>query len=152
MYKGPTSHRWLYDFVEDLAQEIEYSRANAKRQVRAPMSTCPYIRVCTAGKMYWSLLDSGSQVSGISENLYRQLIKNGDVYELPVPNVQVAPAVGKRTVPVKKQILLRLKIGEGFCEHICLVIPFLTTAIILGHEFLGKNDVVLDYRNMSISV
>ena len=152
MYKGPTSYRRPYDFVEDLVEEIEAAGTEDNENRCVPVSTCPYIHICLDDKMYWSLLDSGSQISGISEKLYEQLIQSENVLELSVANVHVAPALGRKAVAVKKQVLVKLRIGEIICDHIFLVIPFLTTAVILGHDFLCKNGVVLDYRNMVISI
>lgn len=152
MYKGPTSYRRPYDFVEDLVEEIEAAGTQDDKNKCVPVSTCPYVRICLDDKMYWSLLDSGSQISGISEKLYEQLIQSENVLELSVANVHVAPALGRKAVAVKKQVLVKMRIGEIICDHIFLVIPFLTTAVILGHDFLCKNGAVLDYRNMVISI
>lgn len=62
--------------------------------------------------------------------VYRSLLSIGMIRELPVSNVLVMSAVGRKTTTVKKQVFLCMEIGEIVVEHVFLIIPNLTTDMI----------------------
>ena len=72
--------------------------------------------------------------------------------ELPVSNVTVSTAIGKKLTSVKKQILIQFEIGDCIVSSIFLVIPFLSSDIILGNNFLLKNGIVIDYWYRRIGI
>lgn len=66
------------------------------------------------------LIDSGSQVTCVSESFFNHLRVNGEILILPVSNIVIVPAIGRKQTPVKHQAFFDLEIGE--CR---IVFPFL---------------------------
>ena len=100
----------------------------------------------------WSLIDSGSQITAISEKFYNELTKGSKLLELPVANVVVSVAIGRKTTSVKKQVQIEFVIDKMDITQIFLVVPFLTSQIILGNDFLFKNGIIIDYWNNQIKI
>ena len=101
----------------------------------------------------WSLIDSGSQITAVSENFYHKLKRmNINVLELPVSNIVVSTAIGKKNTAVKKQILLDFQVDNYINYHNFLVIPYLSTDVILGNDWNLKNGIIIDYNSRSISI
>lgn len=73
---------------------------------------CPTISGKILGRNVSALLDTGSVVTCVSDGLYNELRRDEQVHELPVANVSVVTAVGRKTTPINKQILVVLEI-EG---------------------------------------
>ena len=71
---------------------------------------------------------------------------------MPVSNMMVSTAIGSRNITVKKQILLELECDGIKINHICLIIPYLSTDIILGNDWNLKNGIIINYNNPTISV
>lgn len=68
---------------------------------------CPHLKIViqtnTDGvKEVWALVDSGSYITCISDDFYKMLLVLKKVYELPVTNVVVSVAVGKKATIIKK--------------------------------------------------
>ena len=53
------------------------------------------------------LIDSGSQVTAISEKVYENLYKNKKLLELPVTNVMVSVAIRKKLIIINNTHLSR---------------------------------------------
>ena len=93
---GPTA-RQHNDFAEDLASGIMNSKDldnfenNFKKIAASPHLMCKVKRM-----KIWSLIDSGSEVSAMSEDLYNDLRKNNKITELPVSNTVVLTAIVKK--------------------------------------------------------
>jgi hypothetical protein len=88
-----------------------------------------------------ALLDSGAQVSIISENVYEQLIiNNGEYPTIPVSSTVLVSAFNSKSKRIKKQTLIEFVIGENDkYENAFLVAPKLVTPVILGSDFLYEH-------------
>lgn len=99
------------------------------------------------------LIDSGSEVSAISERLFEKIKLNLCVPVLPVTNVSISVAVGGKVQRVKYQTLLPIIINNEFTfDCICLVIPHLNRDMLLGCDFLSKHKVHLDFEKLRFIV
>lgn len=84
MKTGPSSHRYDFDFVNELASGIEGKKDQDNSDSSNLLAKCPHVRVIIGKREMMALLDSGSQVSAVSEVFYRELILQNRVRELPV--------------------------------------------------------------------
>jgi len=61
--------------------------------------------------------------------------------------VTITTAVQGRSKKVTQQVLLNIIIDAEPVEGIFLVVPHLTAPMILGDDWLTRNQVILDYQN-----
>ena len=96
------------------------------------------------------LLDSGSQITAISEDFYKELPTQERLSSLPVSNLYVTTAIGKKSTTIKKQIWLDIELGGRILSCPFLVIPFLTSSVILGNDWMLRHEVILNYKSQTI--
>ena len=113
---------------------------------------CPQLLVQISHIPIPALLDTGSQVTCISEVFYTYICERLPVTELPVTNMVVTTAIGKKSTSVKKQILLEITFGDLSVSSPFLIIPYLTSPMILGSDWFYTNRVVVDYDKMTFKV
>ena len=99
-----------------------------------------------------ALMDTGSQVTCISESFYQYIKDIEPPMELPVVNVAVYTAIGKKPTPVKKQIRVDVMVGNQKINTVFLVILQLTSNIILGSDWMINKGVIIDLSTQSISI
>ena len=63
------------------------------------------------GLQTWALLDTGAQVTCISEKFYNNL-SNSNIREMPTSNVYITTAIGKKPITIKKQIFVEIRVNE----------------------------------------
>lgn len=115
------------------------------------LNNCPHVDVFFGNEMVNVILDSGAQVSVISERVYNKLLRTGmDVMNLPINNVVLLNAFGGKTSRIKKQVYLEFTMGSGVFEHIFLVSPQLVSDGILGSDFAIENKIIMDFDNKCI--
>ncbi|KAK9702034.1 hypothetical protein QE152_g30200 [Popillia japonica] len=91
---------------------------------------------------YEALIDTGSTISVVSEEMIKQLKEKGvEIPELPVTNLTVQGATGK-IVKVQRQVM---PIGEQEIPTL-FVVRGLVTPIILGTDWLKKYAAEIDFR------
>ena len=149
---GPSACR-QNDFINDLERGImrdkDQQQVNNK-MIKIPLS--PQLLLKIYGIEAWALLDTGSQVTAISEKFYEKIKSKNKIIEMPVSNVVVSTAIGSKHTTVKKQVLLEFKCDEYVNNQICLVIPFLLSDIVLGNDWNLENGVIINYSNQSIQI
>ena len=136
-------HAAMYDYVEDLQKEFEDAEAKGKPRKRFP--TSPHITLLIREISVMALIDTGSQITCLSETFFREISKQEKYPTLPVTNVMVISAIGKNKIPVRNQTLLTLQVAEITIRTVFLIIPNLTSKMILGNDWLFDNRAVLDY-------
>lgn len=99
-----------------------------------------------------ALIDSGSQITCMSEDFYKELILKTVVEELPTTNMQVITAISQKKTTIKKQIRVTFHISTMKYDSIFLIIPHLSSKIIFGNDWLFNNKIVLDYEKESIII
>ena len=98
------------------------------------------------------LLDSGSEINCMNDEVFASFInKKLDVLVLPVMNVGIRGATGRKACKIKKRVEVLLH----FCSipvHIeCYVVPNLISPILLGSEFFWKYSATLDYNTQTLN-
>ena len=150
---GPSACRKSYNFVHDLEQGIinnNKDRQQINKINKIPQS--PQIKIKIYDVNTWALLDTGSQITAISEKFYERLKCKKIIQEMPVSNVIVSTAIGNKNTTVKKQVLFDFECDSYTNNHVCLVIPYLSSNIILGNDWNLRNGIVINYNNQSIHI
>ena len=152
MYKGPPTRRHDFDFVEDLSAEVEGTEDREKIDEFETVARGPHIKIKIIDKEIMSLLDSGSQITAVSEEFFKRLWERNELKILPVSNLFVTTAIGKKSTTIKQQVWLEVEIEGRSMGYPFLVIPYLTSTIILGNDWMSRNEVVLNYKNKVVEV
>lgn len=85
----------------------EISLYNNKKDINIKsklIGLCPYIVITIFDDEINALIDTGSQLTCISEKYYEKLKERREFNELPVSNIMVVSAFGKKSSTVRKQI------------------------------------------------
>ena len=135
----------------DLCWDVLPSQNN-EIEVATSRVICPRIKAIIKKQRVSALIDSGSDITCIAESLYTELKLAGELLELPVTNLSVYVAIGKKNVTIKRQVQLELEIGKIKSVHPFLVIPGLSTSVIIGSDWMDKNRVIIDYENCKIKL
>nr|CAI5844545.1 unnamed protein product [Callosobruchus analis] len=115
----------------------------------------PVFRADILGNEIDILVDSGSQVSAISEDFLVKIQSDGRNHlpVLPVTNTSLSFAAGTKSQKIKQQVLLPIKTGYKRFDMIYMVVPKLNRAVvILGCDWLAKGKVRMDFDNMNMFI
>jgi RNase H-fold protein (predicted Holliday junction resolvase) len=114
---------------------------------------CPEINITFNNKICLkAIIDSGSEVNLISERAFEELTKtNSNIPILPVENVVLVTAFGKRSSKIKQQVLLEFTIEEDKFEGIFMISPQLNNELILGYQLLREYDIDINCGKDTIS-
>ena len=94
------------------------------------------VRIKIEGKEVKTLVDTGSEVSVISEHTLDELKEtNENIPSLPVAEVTIVGITGVRSNRVTKQVQLNIIINGGEFENTFLVVRGLNLEVILGNVF-----------------
>jgi hypothetical protein len=86
-----------------------------------------------------AIVDSGSEVNLLSERVYEQLTKMGlEIPVLPVENVILVTAFGKRSKRIRRQALLEFSISHDVFETTFMISAQLANDAIIGSQFLKE--------------
>ena len=107
----------------------------------------PYCKVKVNGISAIALLDAGAHVSCISEKLFDLMPK--EIMVLPVIGVSLKGAFNK-LVKVTRQTYVTVSINEIQTEIVCLIVKSLSRDLILGVDWLYKNEVELNFSTKMI--
>ena len=130
-YASPTACRAIYDFANYLPGNIDDNSDSNQLNLKKSMARCVHLRVEIAGIISWALLDTGSQITCISEDYYKKLLANIRLTELPASNIHVATAIGKKATTIRKQVFLDFNMNGDKFTYSFLVVPYLSTEITL---------------------
>lgn len=135
MKRGPPPCHNFLDFVEDLTLDVEGKMKCSKRgNGTSLIKPSPHVKLTMGDNIVKVLVDTGSQITCISEEFYLKLKRLYNLNELLVSNIYVSSAIGKKTTTVKRQILFDAFIGNIRCRNVFLVVPYLTSDGILGND------------------
>jgi hypothetical protein len=82
-------------------------------------------------------IDTGSQVSVLSEEIYRKLkLQGGPVQELPVQSLVLVSAFGNKTSGVSRQALIPFRNTDEEFENNFLICSHLVSPGLFGADFL----------------
>lgn len=129
----------VYNF-DDISNSgcCEESEKIDKGAFKIPL--CPRLTLSFLSVPVRALLDTGSQITAISESFYNYLKLHGTLTEFPVTNVSLFTAIGK------KQILCEIQVGGEKCSSYFLVVPNLSNMVILGNDWFAENRAKIDYQ------
>ena len=128
------------DIIADLLEEEN----NTTTEVRAGLTE---IQVTIENRKFKTLVDTGSEISVIAENILNELKEfKKNIPVLPVAGVTVIGVTGVRSKRVTKQIHLSFSIGDMNFDNTFLVVKGLSLDIILGNDFLQRNKAVINFK------
>jgi hypothetical protein len=108
------------------------------------LATCPKIETMFGDIHVEMILDTGSQVSVLSNDIFLQLKLRGPIMELPAQSVVLMSAFGNKTSRVKRQALISFTINGDEFENNFLISPQLISPGILGADFLYEYKFSID--------
>ena len=128
----------------DLSKEfLEEDNAN----VAKPDTGLTEVMITIEGKEVKTLVDTGSEVSVISEHMLDELKEvNKNIPALPVAGITTVGITGVRSKCVTKQVQLNMIINGGEYENTFLVVRGLNLEVILGNDFLIRHKAVIDFN------
>ena len=98
---------------------------------------------------YMAIVDTGSQMSIISEHLFNQLMNknNNEIKSIPVQNLYIMGITGIRNRKVNKQVYLNLCISNVEFQTLFIVVKDIHVNLLLGVDFLELYKGVIDIEN-----
>jgi hypothetical protein len=104
------------------------------------------------GTQISAIPDSGSEVNLLSESIYEQLLKSRvELPELPLENVVLVRAFGKRSKRIRQQALIEFTVGEDRFVGVFMVTPQLANEAIKGCQLLKEYGISLNFAKESFS-
>ncbi|CAI6343011.1 unnamed protein product [Macrosiphum euphorbiae] len=128
---------------------------NIDQEIVPPPNYRPEIPLKLFKIHYNALLDSGASVSAVSEELYQNLISDPSQNKIPLfplNGILLTTALNNKSIKLKSQIYLNFSIQNYETFGIFLVVPHLSTPLILGTDWLVENGVTIDYSTKEISL
>lgn len=114
----------------------------------------PELHVDIFGTTTSALLDSGASISAVSEHFYATLKSQSPtpskLSTLPVTGVTISTAIQGRSKKITRQVYVPLSVFGQEAPGIFLVIPHLSTEMILGDDWLTQYGVVLNYLTQQV--
>lgn len=98
-----------------------------------------------------ALIDSGSEVSIISQEMFEKLNVIHKTPTLPVSGVNIIGITGVRTQPIRTETQLPLQFGNTTVTTVFLVVPKVHVNVLLGIDWLYKCAASLDFQNMTLT-
>lgn len=139
------------DFVDDLCEEVDGNLVTGKTR-SVSTEPCPKLKIHLYDEHIKALIDTGSQISAISEDKYHQINSKVLLDTLPISNMTINTAVSAKAVAIKRQVLIKFRIDNLIIEHPMLIIPKLNQDVLLGSDWCRSNDLVIDYKLNKINV
>ena len=140
--KELVSCKKFYDFVDDLEQDV-VGNQQSRAMPRMRIETLSHIQIELGDKKIYALLDTGSQVTYMAKNLYHQIRQKLVIHKFPVSNTYITPAVGNKSTAVKRQIRVKFLVNDRFLISNFLIIPYLTTSVILGNDWFHRHGFII---------
>lgn len=114
---------------------------------------CPILDISINGIKTSALIDTGSQISAISDELYfaqKQVFDTCPI--LPLTGVTVTTATGGKRTKVTKQIYVEISHDKAKEPATILVVPKLTFSCIIGIDYLHKLRTQIDLEKYAMTV
>lgn len=97
-----------------------------------------------------AVVDSGSPVSVISEHTFQKCNADKSCPTLPVQKTKISGAVPGKTIDIKMQTYLPFVVQGHTLYCTFLIVPALTTEIILGVDFLTNHQAILNFHTSQL--
>ena len=131
---------------EDLAFDIDPTGEITK------YSRCSEVDVCLKGKSATALIDTGTEVTAISEKFYNENFTRCPT--LPLCGKFIKAAIGSKSIRLKLQVMIPIKINNLTLDLIYIVVPKLIKDCIIGIDSQEKLKMVIntEAKNIKITV
>ena len=139
------------EFAEELCWDVIPVENQASDEFETRIVS-PRANIRIFDSEYPALLDSGSEVTCVSEALVNKLGNKGKLIKLPVSNLSVCVAVGRKATTIKQQVQIACKIEGKFFEFPFLVVPELAIDILTGMEWLDAFGCIIVLENKRIKL
>jgi hypothetical protein len=107
------------------------------------LNSCPEVPICIGNQHIPAVINTGSQVSLLTEELYHKLRSEGaEALELGVQNAVLVSVFGNKTRRIREQ---PIRIGDIVADHIFLISPQLLTQALLGVDFCRMNNIIINF-------
>nr|CAH7717818.1 unnamed protein product [Callosobruchus chinensis] len=127
--------RYITKFNEDVDALVssDSDTENEDTEVFSPL-----IQINVLNHQVIALVDSGSEISAVSEVVYNRISCDKQIPTIPTTNVSIGGAVEGKRQRVKVQVLLPIVVEKVKfpCDVQCLVIPNLNCDFLLGCDWL----------------
>ncbi|XP_031341009.1 uncharacterized protein LOC116169122 [Photinus pyralis] len=105
----------------------------------------PKVSISICGQVVSTLIDSGCELSCVSEQFFEKVLLPNGVPVLPVSGVNVVGAMGERSCRVHHQVLIKFELNDHAMETICLVVRNLVHPIIFGSNWLTEINGIINF-------
>ncbi|GLV61262.1 hypothetical protein CBL_21089 [Carabus blaptoides fortunei] len=112
----------------------------------------PVILLKIAGMEFPALVDSGSQVSCLSRDVWDQVEGRTDMPIFPVTGVRISGAFKAKPKRITHQALISFQAAGQVFHHEFLLVPELTYAIVLGTDWMRRVEAVVDLGHRCLTV
>lgn len=112
----------------------------------------PVILLKIAGMEFPALVDSGSQVSCLSRDVWDQIEGRTDMPIFPVTGVRISGAFKAKPKRITHQALISFQAAEQAFHHEFLLVPELTYAVVLGTDWMRRVEAVIDLGHRCLTV
>ncbi|XP_023248187.1 uncharacterized protein LOC111643991 [Copidosoma floridanum] len=148
VFQRNLNHRSIFfDAREELLYDI-----NPHDQISRGLK-CPEIEVALVGVKVMALLDSGSEISCISEAFYETNKQElGRLPTLPLTGKYIKVATGQRSCKIKKQIFIPTAFGDHKVSLTYVVVPKLTREVIIGFDAFKELDIIINSAKMDVTL
>ena len=106
---------------------------------------CPTVTLIIEGIEIDALVDTGSQVTVISEKFYKN---NIEIFkkcpQLPLCGQVIKSAINEKSTILKIQTLCNIKINDFIDDVVFIVVPRLCRDTILGYDFIKNYSIIID--------
>lgn len=143
----------MHSIFKDLKDELLYENVDNNINNNKKNIICPEIKILLNNVEVIALVDTGSQISAISEQWYLYNKERlGHTEVLSLANTTVKAALGVRSKIIKKQLLLRINMHNFVDDIVMLVIPGLNRDCILGIDILKLCNCIIKCKNNDVMV
>lgn len=99
----------------------------------------------------YAIIDRGATHFCVNQKLYDQLLEMHEIRaELPVTQINLIMAVGKRRIKVNKRILFEILVGRRRSSVMAFVVVGLFTPILLGLSWLRRQKLIVDCESNKV--
>lgn len=114
-------------------------------------SKSPYLKINIENETVYALVDTGATISVINKELADQLIKKDqEIPILPVNNVQISNAVGRKICKVSRQLFCRCNIDNKQLFINLVQVENLNEKIIIGADILNQYRAHINFTEKTI--
>lgn len=124
-----------------------------EQKISPSLSFRPEIELFIFNNSYTALLDSGASVSAMSENLYNVFKNDPSNFKIPsfpLSGIFLKTAITNKSVKINSQVYINFNINHFKTHAIFLIVPHLSTPLILGTDWLLENNISLNYKTREI--